>query len=249
MPLIFRHVALFFPAALRAHRPRPRPAVPQFVSLLWFLVLAQSVLVSHVVVEEISGALSHDFFLALHRAEEEGLHRHEALAHQALGAAGALEAVGGGVPVVVAVGNPLVLGFDRFLTGGAHCSVVLHVARFADGLVVLHDVRLSSQDAVTVEAAEVLQVPVLSLSLSVLVTEDQLIAACTSWLLAVSVMASTVQLPFLPEVDHVHQQLIAGTAHETRWVPQLVVAGALGVDGRFTATHRLLAVTARKVLL
>lgn len=55
-----------------------------------------------------------------------------------------------------------------------HHSVVFHVAGFADGLVVLHHISLSSQDAVTVETAEMLQMPVLSLRLSVFITEDQL---------------------------------------------------------------------------
>lgn len=149
-------------------------------------------------------------------------------------------------------------------------SVALHVARRANGFVVLHHVRLPSKDAVTVETAEVLQMPVVALGLRVLVTEDQLrtrvrvrrevkvwpsgsedesrshlIAACTSRLLAVPVVASAVQLAFLPEVDHVHQQLFAGAAHEAGRVPQLVVTGPLGVDSRLAQTHRLHAVLAR----
>lgn len=52
--------------------------------------------------------------------------------------------------------------------------MVLHVARCADRFVVLHDVDFSSQNTVTVKAAEVLQVPVLPLGLSVFVTEDEL---------------------------------------------------------------------------
>lgn len=54
--------------------------------------------------------LSHGFLLAFHRAEKEGLHCHEALANQALGASRALEALRLGVPVVLAIGNPLGLG-------------------------------------------------------------------------------------------------------------------------------------------
>lgn len=53
-------------------------------------------------------------------------------------------------------------------------SVVLHVAGCANRLPVLHDVGLSSQHTVTVKTAEVLQVPIVSLSLGVLVTEDEL---------------------------------------------------------------------------
>lgn len=58
--------------------------------------------------------------------------------------------------------------------GASYHSVALHVARRAHGLVVLHHVRLPSEDAVTVETAEVLQVPVVALGLRVLVAEDQL---------------------------------------------------------------------------
>lgn len=158
--------------------------------------------------------------------------------------------------------------------------MVLHVAGLADRLVLFHDVRLSSKNAIAVKTAEVLQVPVLALSLSVLVTEDKLrknatkrglksaadlrrvshktrckfvqisvilrhlITAATARLLAVSVVASTVHLAFLPEVDHVHQKFLAGTADEAGWVPHLVVAGPLGVDGRLAPTHQLLAVVA-----
>lgn len=57
---------------------------------------------------------------------------------------------------------------------GSHHSVVPHVAGLADGLVLLHDVRLPGEDTVALEAAEVLQVPVLALGLRVLVAEDQL---------------------------------------------------------------------------
>lgn len=56
----------------------------------------------------------------------------------------------------------------------SHHSVVLHVAGFANRLLVLHDIRLPSEDAVTVEAAEVLQMPVLALGLRVLIAKDQL---------------------------------------------------------------------------
>lgn len=162
---------------------------------------------------------------------------------------------------------------------GSHHGVVPHVAGLADGLVLLHDVRLPGEDTVALEAAEVLQVPVLALGLRVLVAEDQLrtrkrgtsaqpnptcascslkanpppppprpphlVAAAAARLLAVAVVAAAVHLALLPEVDHVHQQLLAGAAHEAGRVPQLVVAGPLGVDGRLAAGHRLLAVVAR----
>ncbi|KAM3608905.1 uncharacterized protein V6R79_006604 [Siganus canaliculatus] len=52
-------------------------------------------------------------------AEEEALHRHEALAYQALGASGPLKALRLRAPVVLAVGNPLSLGLHRSLAAGA----------------------------------------------------------------------------------------------------------------------------------
>lgn len=82
--------------------------------------------------------------------------------------------------------------------------MALHIAGLADGLVILHDICLSGQDAITVKAAEVFQVPVLSLRLCVLITEDQLITASTARLLAISVVAPAEKLVFLPEVDHIH---------------------------------------------
>lgn len=122
--------------------------------------------------------------------------------------------------------------------------MVLHVAGLADRFVVLHDVRFSSQDTITVKTAEVFQMPVLTLRLSVLITEDQLITPGTPWLLAVSVVASTVQFTLFPEVDHVHQQLFAGAAYEAGRVPQFVVSGSFGVHSRVAEAHGLLAVTA-----
>lgn len=63
--------------------------------------------------------LGHDFFLALHGAEEKTLEGHEALAHQTLGTTGALEALWLSVPVELAVGNPLGLGVHCLLAGRA----------------------------------------------------------------------------------------------------------------------------------
>lgn len=52
--------------------------------------------------------------------------------------------------------------------------MVLHIAWFADGLLVDHDVDLTSQDAVTIKAAEVLQMPALTFCLGVLIVENKL---------------------------------------------------------------------------
>lgn len=70
-------------------------------------------------------------------------------------------------------------------------SVVFHVAGCADGLVFLHNIYLSSQDAVTVETAEVLQMPVLALSLSILITKDQLWTDVSEYKLNVAFTLST----------------------------------------------------------
>lgn len=53
-------------------------------------------------------------------------------------------------------------------------SIALHVAWCANRFVILHDVRLPGKDAITVETTEMLKMPVVALSLSVLITEDQL---------------------------------------------------------------------------
>lgn len=74
---------------------------------------------------------------------------------------------------------------------------------------------------------------------------SHLITASAPRLLAVSIVASTVQLAFLPEVDHIHQEFGAGTTHKAGWVPQFVVACPLSIDSWLTQTHWLLAVMAR----
>lgn len=93
-----------------------------------------------------------------------------------------------------------------------------------------------------------LQLKMCSINRSVLYINHirpHLIAASAAGLLAVSIVASTVQLAFLPEVDHIHQEFAAGTTHEARWVPQLVVASPLSIDSWLAQAHGLLAVMAR----
>ena len=58
-------------------------------------------------------------------------------------------------------------------------------------------------------------------------------------------MATAVELVFLPEVDHVHQQLSADAAHEARWMPELIVAGAVCVHRWGPFSHLLVAVEAQ----
>lgn len=71
-----------------------------------------------------------------------------------------------------------------------------------------------------------------------------LITASTSWFLTVTVMSATVQLPILPEINHVNQEFVAGTAGETSWVPQFIIAGPFSVDGWVTFLHTLFAAVA-----
>lgn len=59
----------------------------------------------------------HDLFLALYGAEQHSLQGHEALAHKALGAAGALETLGLSVPVVLSIRHTLSFRLDGVLTG------------------------------------------------------------------------------------------------------------------------------------
>lgn len=55
---------------------------------------------------------------------------------------------------------------------------------------------------------------------------SDLVAGCAARLQALGVVPATVYLPILVEVDQVHQQLVADSAYEARWVPANTVAGA-----------------------
>lgn len=143
-------------------------------------------------------------FLALHGAENHPFHRHELLPDKTLAATGAEEALCGRVPAEAIVGHSLHFRVDGIVATLTHHSMVLHVAGLAHRLVVDHHVYLSCQDVVTVKAAEVFQVPVLIFCLGIFIAEYQLVTASTAGLLAVTVMAATVQLPVLPEVNHVN---------------------------------------------
>lgn len=68
-----------------------------------------------------------------------------------------------------------------------------------------------------------------------------LIAASTAGLLAVTVMSAAVQLPILPEVNHVDQEFTTGAADKTCRVPELIVASPLSVDGWVSFIHGVFA--------
>lgn len=51
-----------------------------------------------------------------------------------------------------------------------------------------------------------------------------LITGGASWLQPFSMMAPTIDLAVLVEVDEVHQELLAHAAHKAGWVPTHVVA-------------------------
>lgn len=94
---------------------------------------------------------------------------------------------------------------------------------------------------VAVKAAEVLQVPILVFCLGIFIAEYQLVTASTAGLLTVTVMSATVQLPILPEVNHVDQEFTTGAADKTRRVPELIVASPFSIDGRLAFVHGVFA--------
>lgn len=148
------------------------------------------------------------------------------------------------MPAEIVVGYPLHFWVDGIVASLTHHSVILHVAGLAHRLVIDHHVYFASQDVVTVKAAEVFQMPILVFCLGILIAEYQLITAGTSGFLAVTVVSATEQLPILPEINHVDQQFRAGAADKTRWVPQFIIAGPLGIDGGVALLHAQLAAIA-----
>lgn len=68
-----------------------------------------------------------------------------------------------------------------------------------------------------------------------------LVTASTAGLLTVTVMSATVQLPILPEVNHVDQEFTTGAADKTRRVPELIVASPFSIDGRLAFVHGVFA--------
>lgn len=80
------------------------------------------------------GVHSGHHLLTLHRTENHPFHRHELLPDQALAAAGAEEALRGRVPAEVIVRHSLHFRVDGIVAPLTHHSMVLHIARLAQGL-------------------------------------------------------------------------------------------------------------------
>lgn len=182
--------------------------------------------------------------LTLHRAEDHPFHWHELLPDEALAAAGAQEAVCGRVPAEIVIGHPLHFRINCIVASLTYHGMILHVAGLAHGSVLHHHVDFPCKDAVAVKAAKMFQVPVLVLRLGILITEDQLITAGTAWFLTVTVMSTTVELPVLPEINHVHQEFTAGAADEASRVPQFIVASPFCIHGWVAFLHAQLAAVA-----
>lgn len=144
------------------------------------------------------------FLLAFDRAEHHSFNWHELLTNQALAATWAQETFFRGMPMESTVAHTLSFRVNSIVTALACHCMVLHIARLAHWLVIHHHINFPSQDTITIKATKMLQVPVLSFCLSVFIAENQLITASTAWLLTVTVMATTVKLPFFPEVDHIN---------------------------------------------
>lgn len=102
------------------------------------------------------------------------------------------------------------------------------VAGAAVGAALTHDIALPSKRCFTLEAAEVTHVPVPALSLRALRREDDLITGLAARAQAFGMMATTVDLASMVEVDEVHQQLPACGTHKALGVPAGTQACAAG---------------------
>lgn len=94
----------------------------------------------------------------------------------------------------------------------------------AEGPAVTHDVPLSSQLSITLEAGEVFHVPRTALSLRTFVRQDNLIAGGATWFEGLGVVSAAVQVSILPEVNEIDQQLSTHVAVEAGRVPTRVRA-------------------------
>lgn len=75
-------------------------------------------------------------------------------------------------------------------------------------------------------------------------SRTHLVTASAPGSLTVAVVSAAVQPATLPEINHVDQELMAGTADETSWVPQFIVSGPLGIDGWVSLLHTQFAAVA-----
>jgi len=125
------------------------------------------------------------------------------------------------VPVLVFVRDLALLDADRLATGGAELDVDLFEALAAVGLRGLHEVALSAEELVAVEAGEVCHVPGATLGLGALVAEDDLVAGRAAGLEELGVVTAAVDLGVVEvvEVDEVDEELVAGVAEEAGRVP------------------------------
>lgn len=57
-------------------------------------------------------------------------------------------------------------------------------------------------------------------------------------------MSATIQLAILPEINHVDQEFMAGTADETSWVPQFIISCPFSIDGWVSLLHTQFAAVA-----
>lgn len=93
------------------------------------------------------------------------------------------------------------------------------IAGTAVGATLTHDIALPPERCFTLKAAEVIHVPVPALSFRALRGEDDLVTGLAAWTQAFSMVATTVDLASMVEVDEVHQQLPARGTHKALWVP------------------------------
>ena len=147
------------------------------------------------------------------------------------GARVALKTLVGGVPVLVIIGDLTLLNTNTLATRGAVLHVNLLETLATVGLGRLHEVALTTQQLVAVEAGEVGHVPGATLSLRTLVGEDDLVAGRTPRLVELGVVTTTVDLAVggVMKIDEIDQQLRARGARETVGMPALVhTAGVAG---------------------
>ena len=150
-------------------------------------------------------------------------YEHEA-ALERLGARVALEALVGGVPVLIVVGDLAVLDADRLAARRAVLHVHALEAGAAVGQRLLHEVALAAEQRAAVGAREVAHVPAAALGLGALVREDDLVAGRAARLERLGVVAAAVDVAIrsVVKVDEVDEQLGARVAREARRVPARV---------------------------